>query len=71
VLEARVAGLQANRLIVAGIETREQRMLAAQAGFGFAQGSAIRPAYDPPSIRTPQTLPPRDAAEAPIDDTLS
>lgn len=70
-LEARVAGLRADRLIVAGIETREQRALAVQAGFGFAQGSAIRPAYDPPSIRTPPTLPPHGAPEAAIDDTQS
>lgn len=71
VLEARAAGLRPDRLIVAGIETREQRALAVQAGFGFAQGSAIRPAYDPPSIRTPPTLPPQGAPEAAIDDTQS
>ncbi|GMV60414.1 MAG: hypothetical protein AMXMBFR72_35040 [Betaproteobacteria bacterium] len=70
-LEARVAGLRTDRLIVAGIETREQRALAVQAGFGFAQGSAIRRAYDPPSIRTPPTLPPQGAPEAAIDDTQS
>lgn len=70
-LEARAAGLRADRLIVAGIETREQRALAVAAGFGFAQGSAIRPAYDPPSIRTPPTLPPRGEAEATTDDTSS
>jgi hypothetical protein len=71
VLEARATGLRADRLIVAGIETREQRALAVAAGFGFAQGSAIRPAYDPPSIRTPPTLPPQGAPEAAIDDTQS
>ncbi len=69
VLEARASGLRAERLIVAGIETREQRALAVSAGFGFAQGSAIRPAYDPPSIRTPPTLPPRGEPEAATDDT--
>lgn len=71
VAEARAAGLRADRLIVAGIETREQRALAAAAGFGFAQGSAIRPAYDPPSIRTPPTLPPQGAPEAGIDQARS
>lgn len=71
VLEARAAGLRAGRLIVAGTETREQRALAAAAGFGFAQGTAIRPAYDPPSIRTPPTLPPHSAPQPAIDDTRS
>ncbi|MFN3565318.1 MAG: hypothetical protein ACK4V1_04950 [Burkholderiaceae bacterium] len=70
-LEARAAGLRAERLIVAGIETREQRALAVHAGFGFAQGSAIRPAYDPPSIRTPATLPPGGGRDATADDTRS
>lgn len=68
-LEARAAGLRAERLIVAGIETAEQRALAIQVGFGFAQGSAIRPAYDPPSIRTPPTLSPPGEAQAATDET--
>jgi hypothetical protein len=71
VLEARAAGIRGQRLIVAGIETAEQRALAVSAGFGFAQGSAIRPAYDPPSIRTPPTLPPHGETASAIDDTSS
>lgn len=65
VVTARAAGLRADR--IAGIETREQRAHAPRAGFGFAQGSAIRPSYDPPSIRAPATLPPQGDAETAID----
>jgi len=66
-LEARAAGLKPDWLIVAGIESDHQRQLAATAGFGFAQGSALRPPYDPPTTAgagkspvLPITLPPKD-----------
>lgn len=47
-LEARAAGLDPEWLIVAGIETPAQRQLALDAGYRFAQGSAIRPCQPPP-----------------------
>lgn len=50
-LEARAAGLDARWLIVSDIESAEQRRLARAAGFGFGQGSAVRPAQDLPSTR--------------------
>lgn len=61
-VEARAAGLPIDKLIIAGIETPAQRLLAIDAGFGYAQGSAIRPAYDPPAVTT--APPPRAGAQA-------
>jgi len=66
-LEARAAGLKPDWLIVAGIENDHQRQLAATTGFGFAQGNALRPPYDPPTTAgagkspvLPITLPLKD-----------
>jgi len=49
VVEARVAGLPAGRIIVAGLENERQVAFARQMQIGFGQGSAVRPAYAPPS----------------------
>ncbi len=46
-LEARVADVPIERLIVAGLETPQQVELARQAGIPFGQGSAIVPAHAP------------------------
>jgi len=46
-LEARVAGVSEQWLIVAGLRTQEQVERATQAGIGFGQGNAIRPAQRP------------------------
>lgn len=48
-LEARAAGLNADWLIVAGIETAEQKYLATAAGYRFGQGTAIKPCHPPTS----------------------
>ncbi|HXF45131.1 MAG TPA: hypothetical protein VNK91_03330, partial [Burkholderiaceae bacterium] len=48
-LEARAAGLRPEHIIVAGLEQAPQRELARSAGFGFGQGHALRPPYDPPA----------------------
>jgi hypothetical protein len=58
-VEARAAGLPTEHVIIAGIETPAQRLLAIDAGFGYAQGTAIRAAYDPPAVGSP-ALSPRD-----------
>lgn len=50
-LEARATGLKTDWIIVSDLETEEQRKLALAAGFRFGQGTAVRPAYDPPSTR--------------------
>ncbi len=50
-LEARATGLNTDWVIVSDLETEEQRKLAVAAGFRFGQGTAVRPAYDPPSTR--------------------
>lgn len=55
-LEARAAGLNVDWLIVAGIETAEQKQLATAAGYRFAQGTAIKPCHAPPATRV-HTLP--------------
>lgn len=47
-LEARAAGLNLERLIVAGLEEPAQRDIALAAGFGLGQGHALRVPYDPP-----------------------
>lgn len=47
-VEARMSGIDAQHVIVAGIEDATQRRIATEGGFGFAQGNAIKPAYDPP-----------------------
>jgi hypothetical protein len=47
VLEGRVAGIPAERLIVAGLERPQQVALARQVAIGFGQGTAVRPAYAP------------------------
>lgn len=46
-LEARFSGISERWLIVAGLQTVEQRRRAIQAGIGFGQGSAVRPAQRP------------------------
>ncbi|HXW63891.1 MAG TPA: hypothetical protein VEK74_02315 [Burkholderiaceae bacterium] len=46
-LEARVVGISEQWLIVAGLQTPEQLERAAQAGIGFGQGNAVRPAQNP------------------------
>ncbi len=46
-LEARVAGISEQWLIVAGLQTREQIQRAKHAGVGFGQGNAVRPAQKP------------------------
>lgn len=56
VVETRTSGLDPQWVIVAGIEDEIQRQLAVNVGFGFGQGNAIKPAYDPPSTRM-ATLP--------------
>lgn len=55
-LESRAAGLNADWLIVAGVETAEQKQLAAAAGYRFAQGTAVKPCHAPPPTRS-NTLP--------------
>jgi hypothetical protein len=54
-LEVRALGLDTRSTIVAGVETRVQRTTAAEAGFEFGQGRAIRMPYPPPNI-PPTTL---------------
>lgn len=46
-LEARVVGISEQWLIVAGLQTQEQVERAVQAGIGFGQGNAVRPAHNP------------------------
>jgi hypothetical protein len=46
-LEARVAGVHPDCMIVAGLQNQQQLALARQVGFRFGQGSAVRPAYAP------------------------
>ena len=46
-VEARMSGLDAQRVIVAGIEDAAQRRMATESGFGFGQGNALKPPYDP------------------------
>ena len=46
-LEARVAGVPFERLIVTGVDTPEQLSLARQVGIPFGQGSAVVPAHPP------------------------
>jgi len=46
-LEARVAGISAQWLIVAGLQTQQQVDRATEAGIGFGQGNAVRPAQRP------------------------
>ncbi|HYB49898.1 MAG TPA: hypothetical protein VED47_02195 [Burkholderiaceae bacterium] len=46
-LEARVAGISEQWLIVAGLQSQEQVERAMQAGIGFGQGNAVRPALNP------------------------
>lgn len=48
-LEARAAGLELERVIVAGLEEPGQRDNALAAGFGLGQGHAVRAPYDPPA----------------------
>lgn len=64
-LEARVGGLNIEWLIVAGIETPAQKKLAAEAGFRFGQGNALREPYDPP---TPQATKPPGTLAMPFND---
>lgn len=55
-LESRAAGLNPDWLVVAGIETAEQKQLAAAAGYRFGQGTAIKPCHAPPATQR-ATLP--------------
>jgi hypothetical protein len=48
VLEARVAGIDPEHIIIAGLNNEQQIVLARDVGIGFGQGSAVRPAYLPP-----------------------
>ena len=48
VSEARVAGVEPQSLIVAGLETEQQVDLARRAGIRFGQGNAVRPSFKPP-----------------------
>jgi hypothetical protein len=64
IIEARLAGLDPQWLIAAGLETEAQRILAADAGFGFGQGSAVKAAYRPPSTRGAAGAEPAIAGEA-------
>ncbi len=66
-LESRAAGLRPDWLIVAGIETTEQKQLATAAGYRFAQGTAIKPCHPPPPTRS-NTLPWPGARDALTDD---
>jgi len=51
VSETRVAGIEPQSLIVAGLETEQQLDLARQAGIRFGQGNAVRPSFKPPESR--------------------
>jgi hypothetical protein len=51
VVEARVAGLSEDWLIVAGLQSREQVELATRTNIGFGQGGAVRPAQIPARAR--------------------
>jgi hypothetical protein len=55
-LEARSASLNPDWLIVSGLETEGQLALARDAGFGFGQGTVLKPPYDPPSTRRPRSV---------------
>jgi len=46
-LEARVAGVGTEWMIIAGLESGQQLAMARQVGIRFGQGSAVRPAYAP------------------------
>ncbi len=49
VLETRVAGVQPEAMILAGLESLHQIDLARQVGIRFGQGTAVRPPYAPPA----------------------
>jgi len=61
-LEARVAGVRADWLVVAGLELPAQVGLARGAGIRFGQGSAVKPAFTPP-LRTPLSEGPPSASD--------
>jgi len=67
VLEARVAGISEDWLIVAGLQTQDQVVRAVRAGIGFGQGSAVRPAQQParerPGRPAAAPAPPRRTSE--------
>jgi len=46
-IEARMVGISEQWLIIAGLQTAEQLERAVQAGAGFGQGTAVRPAQKP------------------------
>ena len=50
VFESRVAGVQPDNLIVAGLQSRKQVGIAAQVGIGFGQGNALLPPFAPPAF---------------------
>jgi hypothetical protein len=60
-LEARFAGLSERWLIVAGLQSKQHLQLAVEAGIGFGQGPAVRPAH-PPRVLYANTV---DAIDAP------
>jgi len=51
-LEAHVAGIPDEKMIVGGLHTPEQLGVARQLGVPFGQGNAVRPAFAPPAFWT-------------------
>ena len=49
-LEAQVAGVPTDRLIVSGLHSRSQVELAVRMGIPFGQGSAVVPSFAPPHL---------------------
>ena len=56
-MEARFTGVSERWLIVAGLQTPAQVERAVQAGIGFGQGAAVRPARKPVAERYPVAAP--------------
>lgn len=67
IVEARLAGLDPQWLIATGLETDAQLTLACDAGFGLGQGSAVKPAYQPPSTRAVAAAEPAVTSESPAN----
>lgn len=55
-VETRTSSLDPQWVIVAGLEDDLQKRLATEVGFGFGQGTAVKPPYSPPSTQI-ATLP--------------
>jgi hypothetical protein len=60
-VEARVSGISEQWLIVAGLQTPEEMDHARQAGIGFGQGPAVRPAQALPAEASVSVPPPGSA----------